>query len=112
MFTLTFNHLRSETDTQAVLSAFMPSYATGISMTSAKMDRPVLVKPLKHRFGQAGEHDGVPMYENMTKRRLGSTGLGEVYIAKCRYYRGRVNVPDSTPRFTPRRAQKNTCLRH
>ncbi len=102
MFTLTFNHLRSKTDTQAVLSAFMPSYATGISMTSSKMDRPVLVKPLQHRFGRAGEYEGVPMYENMTKRRLGSTGLGDILYSKVPLLPVvELMCPIQSPRFTP-----------
>jgi hypothetical protein len=102
MFTLTFNYLRSETDTQAVLSAFMPSYATGISMTSSKMDRPVLVKPLQHRFGPAGEHDGQVLYENMTKRRLGGVGLENVIYSKVPLLPVvELMCPIQDPRFTP-----------
>lgn len=102
MFTLTFNHLRSETDTQAVLSAFMPSYATGISMTSSKMDRPVLVKPLQHRFAQVGEYDGAPLYENVTNRRLGGVGLGEVLYSKVPLLPVvELMCPIQPPRFTP-----------
>lgn len=102
MFTLTFNQLRSETDTQAVLSAFMPSYATGISMTSSRMDRPVLVKPLQHHFGPAGEHDGQTLYENMTRRRLSSAGLGKVLYSKIPLLPVvELMCPIQDPRFTP-----------
>lgn len=102
MFTLTFNYLRNETDTQAVLSAFMPSYATGISMTSSKMDRPVLVKPLQHRFAPVGEQDGTVLYENMTKRRLGSVGLGNVVYSKVPLLPVvELMCPIQAPRFTP-----------
>jgi hypothetical protein len=74
MFSLTFNHLRNNTDAQAILSSFMPSYATGISMTSGGMDDPVLIKPLMHRF-VGSEVDGQTVYEQMTNRRLaGATG--------------------------------------
>jgi hypothetical protein len=74
MFSLTFNFLRSNTDAQAILSSFMPSYATGISMTSAKMDDPVLIKPLLHQF-VGTEHNGKTVYEQTTNRRLkGASG--------------------------------------
>jgi len=74
MFSLTFNFLRSSTDAQAILSSFMPSYATGISMTSGGMDDPVLIKPLMHRF-VGSEVGGQTIYEQMTNRRLaGATG--------------------------------------
>ena len=71
MFSLTFNFLRSNTDAQAILSSFMPSYATGISMTSGGMDDPVLIKPLLHRF-VGTEVGGQTVYEQMTNRRLAS----------------------------------------
>ena len=102
MFSLTFNHLHNETDTQAVLSGFMPSYATGISMTSSKMDRPVLVKPLQHRFVQVGEKDGVPLYENMTRRRLGGMLIGNVIYSKVPLLPVvELMCPIQTPRFSP-----------
>lgn len=74
MFSLVFSHLRSETNTQAVLSAFMPSYATGVSMTSSGMDRSILIKPLHHSFIRV---DG-GLFEHMTRRRLDQAVSGSV----------------------------------
>lgn len=111
MFTLAFNHLRSMTDTQAVLSAFMPSYATGISMTSSKMDRPVLVKPLQHRFGQVGERNGEPLYENMTRRRLLNTGTGRLVFNQVPLLPVvELMCPIQSPRFQPVQGAKTRML--
>lgn len=71
MFTLTFQFLKNNfPDTQAILSSFMPSYATGISMTSGGFDDPVIVKPLSHKFVER-DIDDSKCYEHVTNRRLG-----------------------------------------
>jgi len=72
MFSLAFKHLRDHyPQTQAIFSAFMPSYATGVSMTSGGFDNPVLLKPLSHAFAKR-EIDGKVVYEHVTKRRQGN----------------------------------------
>lgn len=69
MFSLTFNYMRNNYPrTQAIMSAFMPSYATGVSMTSGGFDNPVLVKPLVHTFEER-EIDGKSVWEHVTNRR-------------------------------------------
>lgn len=52
-------------DTPVMLSAFMASHATGLSMVSGGFRDPVLAKPLNHRFL---ERDG--LYEHTVQRRL------------------------------------------
>jgi len=70
MFALAFQHLRENyPDTQAILSSFMPSYATGVSMTSGGFNNPVMIKPLSHRFVETSIN-GEPHYEHMTNRRM------------------------------------------
>ncbi|GIW57638.1 MAG: hypothetical protein KatS3mg083_583 [Candidatus Dojkabacteria bacterium] len=69
MFSLTFNHIKNNyPEIQAVVSAFMPSYATGISMISGGFDNPVLIKPLVHVFEER-MIDGRNTWEHVTKRR-------------------------------------------
>lgn len=69
MFSLAFTQMRDHyPQTQAILSAFMPSYATGVSMTSGGFDNPVLVKPLTHVFEEK-IIDGKTCWEHLTKRR-------------------------------------------
>ncbi len=70
IFSLAFNYLKSNNpDIQAIMSSFMPSYATGVSMTSGGFDNPVLIKPLSHTFAQQ-QIEGETVYENLTRRRL------------------------------------------
>lgn len=69
MFSLVFSDIKTnQPEIQAILSAFMPTYATGLSMLSGGFDHPVLVKPNGHTFG-AKEVDGQVVYEHLTKRR-------------------------------------------
>lgn len=69
MFSLTFSFLKQNyKGTQAILSSFMPSYATGLSMTSGGFNNPVLVKPNEHQFAPI-EINGETCYEHVTKRR-------------------------------------------
>lgn len=69
MFSLAFAYLKTNyPDIQAVMSSFMPSYATGVSMTSGGFDNPVLIKPLDHVFGQR-DVAGDTVYEHLTRRR-------------------------------------------
>lgn len=69
MFSLAFLYMRNHyPETQAVMSAFMPSYATGVSMTSGGFDNPVLIKPLNHVFEER-TINGKTFWEHLTKRR-------------------------------------------
>jgi hypothetical protein len=58
-------------DTEACLSAFMPSFANGRSMIAGGFDNPVLAKTLTLTFGDAYISD-TPKFERMTNRRLES----------------------------------------
>lgn len=58
--------------TQAVLTAFTPSFATGFSMLSGGFENPILVKPLNLTFGNLGNG-----WERLTERRL-SAYAGEI----------------------------------
>ncbi|HYD34489.1 MAG TPA: hypothetical protein VD999_00300 [Vitreimonas sp.] len=70
MFSLTFKYLAAHyPEVQGVMSAFTPSYATGVSMTSGGFDNPVLLKPLQHTFIEKMVGDQV-CYEHVTNRRL------------------------------------------
>lgn len=75
MFSLTFNYMKNNyPETQTVMSAFMPSYATGVSMTSGGFDNPILIKPLVHTF-EDRTVEGKTAWEHVTKRRQqGSRG--------------------------------------
>lgn len=69
MFKLAFNFIRTNRpETQAVLSSFMPSYASGVSMISGGFKDAVLIKPLSHIFKER-DVDGQTAYEFVTKRR-------------------------------------------
>jgi hypothetical protein len=69
MFALTFNFMKNNyPETQAVISAFMPSYATGVSMTSGGFDNPILIKPLMHTFEERNIDEKIA-WEHVTKRR-------------------------------------------
>ncbi len=71
IFALTFKYLREQySETQAVVSAFMPSYATGVSMTSGGFDNPIMLKTLRHTFSPVETSDGGTAYEHLTRRRL------------------------------------------
>lgn len=79
MFALAFGYLRTQyPETQAILSSFMPSYATGVSMTSGGFDNPVLVKPLMHTFVER-TIDGITCYEHVTNRRMGEAAGKKIW---------------------------------
>lgn len=70
IFGLTFRYLREQyPETQAVVSAFMPSYATGVSMTSGGFNNPIMIKTLRHTFAPTVTSDGSIAYEHLTRRR-------------------------------------------
>lgn len=70
IFTLAFAYFREhEPDIQAVLSAFMPTYAHGMSMISAGFNYGSLVKEWKHSFAQRKINDK-EAWELVTKRRI------------------------------------------
>jgi hypothetical protein len=76
IFSLAFEHLRRHrAECQAVLSAFMPSYASGVSMTSSGFTTPLLMKKSQHCFArrQNAERE---LWEYITPRR-GATGPSE-----------------------------------
>lgn len=79
MFSLVFKYLKQNyKDTQAILSSFMPSYATGVSMTSGGFNNPILIKPNKHSFAPTKINDKI-YYENVTKRRQKGGGENLIY---------------------------------
>jgi len=65
MFALARNYLRKNTDIQACLSAFMPSYANGMSMFAGGLDTVLVAKPLKHTFVQI---PGTNLFKHVVKR--------------------------------------------
>jgi hypothetical protein len=70
IFSLAFAHLReNEPSTQAVLSAFMPTYSHGMSMISAGFNFGVLVKEWRHSFAKRNIN-GKDAWELVTKRRV------------------------------------------
>lgn len=69
IFTLAFAYFReAEPEVQAVLSAFMPTYAHGMSMISAGFNYGSLVKEWRHAFAER-EINGKKVWELVTKRR-------------------------------------------
>lgn len=70
IFTLAFTYFKeNEPEVQAILSAFMPTYAHGMSMISAGFNYGVLVKEWRHSFAQR-EINGKTAWELVTKRRV------------------------------------------
>lgn len=101
MFSLAFNSMKNNyPETQAVVSAFMPSYATGVSMTSGGFDNPILIKPLVHSFEER-TIDGNTSWEHVTKRRQEDSG--SVRIRSKFPLLPTVELMSSlqTPRYTP-----------
>lgn len=69
IFTLAFTHFKeNEPEIQAILSAFMPTYAHGMSMVSAGFNYGVLVKEWRHSFAKR-QINGKSTWELVTKRR-------------------------------------------
>lgn len=70
IFTLAFTYFKeNEPEVQAILSAFMPTYAHGMSMISAGFNYGVLVKEWRHSFAHR-KINGKPAWELVTKRRV------------------------------------------
>ncbi len=70
IFTLAFTYFKENMpEVQAILSAFMPTYAHGMSMISAGFNYGVLVKEWRHSFAQR-DIDGKTAWELVTKRRV------------------------------------------
>lgn len=65
IFGLTRDFLRKNTDIQASLSAFMPSYANGMSMFAGGLDQVLVAKPLRHTFERI---PGTNYYKHVVKR--------------------------------------------
>ena len=65
IFGLTRDHLRKNSDIQASLSAFMPSYANGMSMFAGGLDSVLIAKPLTHTFERI---TGTNLYKHVVKR--------------------------------------------
>lgn len=74
IFGETFTHIRQhEPKIEAAISAFMPSYASGLSMLTGGFETPILIKPGIHYFGPV-DVQGQQVMEHLTKRRqLGSS---------------------------------------
>lgn len=68
-----FSYFRQhEPRIEAAISAFMPSYASGLSMLTGGFETPILIKPGVHYFGPVNVQ-GQQVMEHLTKRRqLGS----------------------------------------
>lgn len=76
MLSLAFSYLKANyPETQATLSSFMPTHASGVSMTAGGFNNPVLVKPLTHTFVEK-TIDGTSCYEHITSRRT-ATEVGK-----------------------------------
>lgn len=70
IFTLAFTYFKeNEPEIQAILSAFMPTYAHGMSMVSAGFNYGVLVKEWRHSFAKK-QINGKTAWELVTKRRI------------------------------------------
>jgi len=65
IFSLTRDYYRRNGDVQAALSAFMPSYANGMSMFAGGLDTVLIAKPLCHVFVQI---PGTKFYKHVVKR--------------------------------------------
>lgn len=69
IFSSAFAQIRKEHSwAKSVMSAFMPTYATGMSMVSAGFYHPMLIKPNVHTFGSKLVN-GMMAYEHLTPRR-------------------------------------------
>lgn len=69
IFTLAFTYFKeNEPEVQAILSAFMPTYAHGMSMVSAGFNYGVLVKEWRHSFAKRRINEQTT-WELVTKRR-------------------------------------------
>lgn len=65
----TFSFIRSNLPkTEAAITSFMSTYATGLSMLTGGFSIPILAKPTIHTFSQT-EINGANYYEHLTKRR-------------------------------------------
>lgn len=101
MFTLAFNYLKTYyPDTQAILSSFMPSYATGVSMTSGGFDDPILAKPLQHTF-VSREIDGKKVFEHVTNRRMEEYKGDHIYSRIPLLPTIELMTDLQSPRYTP-----------
>lgn len=70
IFTLAFTYFKeNKPEVQAILSAFMPTYAHGMSMISAGFNYGVLVKEWRHSFAER-TINGKTAWELVTKRRV------------------------------------------
>lgn len=69
IFGETFTYIRQhEPKIEAAISAFMPSYASGLSMLTGGFETPILIKPGMHYFGPV-DVQGQRVMEHLTKRR-------------------------------------------
>lgn len=76
MFALTRNYLRKNTDVQASISAFMPSYANGMSMYAGGLDTVLVAKPLKLIFAKLSQGN---LYQHIVNRAKEQYGGGLIY---------------------------------
>jgi hypothetical protein len=100
IFTLAFSYFReNQPEIQAVLSAFMPTYAHGMSMISAGFNYGSLVKEWRHSFAER-EIDGEKAWELVTKRRISEseTTIRSQWPLLPVF---ELFVPIRPPRFTP-----------
>lgn len=76
MFALTRNYLRKNTDVQASISAFMPSYANGMSMYAGGLDTVLIAKPLRLIFTNLPQGN---LYQHIVNRAKEQYGGGLIY---------------------------------
>lgn len=96
-----FNYIRHNLpNVEAAMSAFMPSYASGLSMLTGGFEVPILAKPNIHYFYDAGI-DNMQTMEHLTKRRQAMRGVN--FISSTLPFLPTVELlsPIRKPRFEP-----------
>jgi hypothetical protein len=74
MFGETFSYLRqNEPHIEAAITAFMPTYASGLSMLTGGFETPFLIKPGVHYFSEKNVNGRIAL-EHLTKRRHKESG--------------------------------------
>lgn len=101
IFGETFSYIRhNHPNIEAAMSAFMPSYASGLSMLTGGFETPILAKPNIHYFYDAKIDDETTM-EHLTKRRQTMKGVNFVSSTLPLLPTVELLSPIHKPRFTP-----------
>jgi hypothetical protein len=100
IFACTFQYIeKNYPDIQAALSAFMPTYASGLSMISGGFDTPVIIKEGRQTF-QPKLIDGKEVWEHVTARRKGA-GIKSIRSAIPMFPTVELLRTIKKPRFEP-----------